>query len=189
MADMKFSCSECGQHFSCGESWAGHQLECPTCHSFIMVPRVRAPSAAPVPAVPAGNAPKATGPKLPTGAAQTPRSTAHAPAPINLYRPPPPRSDSGLLKYGLLLVVVAALGGAGYFYGLPLLTGALEKEPGASPPAGAAASQSKGGRPGPMGEVNEAMDVSDALDGGSSPRPRPVSTTNTAARPRPAAPR
>jgi hypothetical protein len=184
MADMRFSCPECGQHFSCAKAWAGHQLECPTCQKIITVPNLASRSAPAPPPVPASETAKASGPKLPAGAAHSPRSTAHAPAPTARHKPLPPRSDNSLLKYGLVLVLVAALGGIGYFYGLPLITSALEREPATNPPAGAGAAASQGGarRPGPLGDVNEAMDVSDALDGGSSPRPRPAPVTNTPSR-------
>ena len=102
--------------------------------------------------------------------------------------PGPTRGDNALLKYGIILVVVAALAGVGYFYGLPLLTNALQQEPPSKP---ASTSQGSGAGGGPLGEMNGAMDVSETLDGGSSssPRSRPVPGTNNAARPQPAAPR
>jgi DNA-directed RNA polymerase subunit RPC12/RpoP len=189
MADMKFSCPQCGQHISCGEPWAGHQIQCPGCHSHILVPQVQAPSAPPPASVPAREASKTTGPKLTYGATQVPRSTAPAPVSARRFTPGPPRSDNALLKYGVLLVVVVVLAGVGYFYGLPLLTNVLQPGPDAKSSTGAKTSQSGGAGGGPMGEVNGAMDVSETLDGGSSPKSRPSPATNNTVRPRSAAPR
>ncbi len=183
MADMKFSCPHCGQHISCGEVWAGIQTQCPACHNSIVVPQSQA-RAMPAPAPPT---PKAAGPKLSAGVTQVARSSTPAPPSAMRSMSPPPRSDNSLLKYSLLFVVLAALGAAGYFYGLPLLTNTLQKETGAEPPATATTAPSGGNRGGPLGEVNEAMDASDALDGSSSAKPPARPATNNAARPRPAA--
>jgi hypothetical protein len=90
------------------------------------------------------------------------------------------------LKYGALLAVIAALAVFGYFYGLPLLTGALQQEPNAKPAAGAKPSPAGGAMGGPMGEVNDAMDVSETLDAGSSAKTHRAPSTNNAARPLPA---
>jgi len=182
MAEMKFSCPECGQHIAYGEPWAGRQIQCPTCHSNIVVPQLEARS---TPPVAAGSIPEsAKSAKLSAGVTQVPRSTAHAPAATPKSTPRPPRSENPLLKYAVLVVVIAALGWVGYFYGLPLLTSASQEDSNAKPPAGAKTSQSAGGRRGPMGEVNEAMDVSEALDAGSSAKARPVATTNATAHPK-----
>ena len=185
MTDIKFSCPQCGQHISCDEPWAGRQIECPVCHSNIVVPQVQAPSEVPVATVPSRGSSKAAGARLAPGVTQVPRPTARPLAPARKSTPRPPRSENSLLKYGVLVVVVAALGGVGYFYGLPLLTNALQKDPNANPPTGTRNSQTGGSRGGPMGEVNDAMDVSEALDGGSSARTRPVPPTNSTARPQP----
>jgi hypothetical protein len=180
---MKFSCPSCGQHISADEAWGGHQIECPACHNSLVVPQVHtAPTPAPAPVPPEEN-PKAAGAKLAAGVTQVARSTAHAPAPIKRNIPRPPRGDNALLKYGVLAAVVVVLGGVGYFYGLPLITGALKGSDVGAPISGGAVG-------GPMGSVNEAMDASETLDGGSSssPRRRPPAATNNAARPKPAAP-
>ncbi len=103
--------------------------------------------------------------------------------------PRQPRSNNSLLGYAILVVVIAAVAGVGYFYGLPVLKDALQQAPGSGPPAGTGTSQTGGGGAGPMGQVNEAMDISEALDGGSSPKTRPVSVTNRNARPQPNTPR
>jgi len=188
MADMKFSCPQCGQHIAYGEPWAGHQIQCPACHSHIVVPQIHGPSALSPGSGPSRESSGTAGPKLAAGATQVPRSTAHAPAPARKLAPHPPRSENSLLKYGVLLTVVAVLVGVGYFYGLPLLTNVLQPEPNAKPSAGAKTSQASGAMGGPMGEVNAAMDVSETLDGGSSPKAHPAPATNNTARSRPATP-
>ena len=182
---MKFSCPQCGQHISCDDAWAGHQIACPACQNNLVVPQIQAGSPPPQPSVPKQDSSKAAAPKLAAGATQVPRSTAHAPAAVRRAMPRPPRSENALLKYGVLLVVVVALAGIGYFYGLPLLTHALQPEPSSKPASGATTSQSSGAGGGPLGEVNGAMDVSETLDGGSSssPKSRPAPGTNNVARP------
>lgn len=187
MADMKFSCPQCSQHIECNEAWAGHQIECPACHSSIVVPQIQRPRAFSDAALPLTEPPKPAAAKLAPGVTQVPRSTAHAPAPVKKFIPQHHGSDNSLLKYGVMIAVIAVLAGAGYFYGLPLITGALQQEPAANSPGGAKASQSGGTMGGPMGEVNGAMDVSETLDAGSSSaKNHPAPSTNNAARPRPA---
>jgi DNA-directed RNA polymerase subunit RPC12/RpoP len=189
MADLKFSCPQCGQHIGYGEAWAGVQIECPACHSSIIVPQVQRPPAASAASIPVSGPAKAAGAKLAPGITQVPRSTAHAPAPVKKFIPQHRGGDNSLLKYSVMAVVVAALAGAGYFYGLPLITGALQQEPAANPPAAAKSSQTGGTMGGPMGDVSGAMDVSETLDAGSSSsKASPDKSTNNAARPRPAKP-
>jgi hypothetical protein len=80
-----------------------------------------------------------------------------------------------------MVVVLAAVAGVGYFYGLPLINGALQQEPAAKSPGNSKASES-GTVGGPMGDVGGAMDVSEALDSGSSgTKRRQVAATNNAA--------
>jgi DNA-directed RNA polymerase subunit RPC12/RpoP len=38
MADMKFSCSHCGQDIECDELWSGREIQCPTCQGQLVVP-------------------------------------------------------------------------------------------------------------------------------------------------------
>jgi len=189
MADMKFSCPQCGQHISYGETWAGHQIQCPACHSNISVPQVQMPSVAIPPSILPREVPKVAGPKLSAGATQAPRSTAPGPVSKRKFTSYPARRQSPLLKYAVLLAVVAALGGVGYFYGLPWLTNALQQEPNAKLPEAAKTSETGSARGGPLREVNGAMDVSEALDSGSSPKTRPAPATNNSAHPQPAVPR
>ena len=189
MADMKFSCPHCGQHIGYNEGWAGHQIECPACQSAIIVPHIRTPLPSTAASVPASEPAKTAGAKLAAGVTQVARSTGHTPTPIKRTVPRPPRGDNALLKYSVIVVVIGVLGVAGYFYGLPLISGAWQSAPAGNSSGGAKGSQSGGAMGGPLGEVNGAMDVSETLDGGSSStKSRPVAATNNTARPRPARP-
>ena len=188
MADIKFSCPQCSQHITCDEPWAGHQIECPACHHNITVPHAQGPSVAIPQSVLTREVSKAEGPKLAAGATQVARSTAHGPSPQRQFTPRRPRSNSSLLGYAILIVVIAAVAWVGYFYVFPMLKDALQQAPSSGPPASAGTSQNGGSRGGPMGGVNDAMDVSETLDGGSSPKTRPVPSTNNTARPQPTSP-
>lgn len=181
MSDIKFSCPQCGQHIACGAEWAGHTLECPSCHSSMLVPQ--APAAAPQPSATV-ESPKQPSPgaRLASGAARSP-SPKPQPAPARRQVPPPPSGDNSLLKYGFLLLVVLILGGLVYYYVVPQIGKALE--PSANTPGTSEAGSRRGG---PLGEVNDAMDVSETLDGGSSSRRPQQPATNNPVRPRPAAP-
>src|SRR5215475_15360773 len=119
MADMKFSCPQCGQHFSCGEAWADHQIQCPTCHVTLTVPRPEVPSKPATLPAPTREAYQITEPKLSAGATQVPRSAAPGPVPQRKVPLRIPQGNSAVVKYAIVLAVVAALGGAGYFYAVP----------------------------------------------------------------------
>jgi hypothetical protein len=191
MAEIKFSCPHCNQHISCDEPWAGHQIQCPACQNNIAVPQGQAPITSAAAPAPASESSKPAGMKLSAGATQVTRHSAPTPATTRKFTPRPRKSENSLLKYGLLAVVVAVLAGIGYFYGLPLLNRDSQKEQNGKVPGDTKTSQTSSGGGGPLGEVNGAMDVSDALDGGSSsprPKPRPAPATNNAARPRLGAP-
>ena len=173
MAEIKFSCPQCGQHISGNEQWSGRQIQCPACATTLTVPGALPPPAAsaPVPRSLVPQPPVSQGPKISAGVTQVARSTAPGPMPSRQLAARPPKSESPLLKYAIYAIVLAALGGAGYLYVPSLLSkiqGSADSKPTEAAPA------SNGGRAGPLGEVNEAMDVSDALDGGSSSAPRPA---------------
>ena len=173
MAEIKFSCPQCGQHISGNEQWSGHQIQCPTCATTLTVPGAPPPraAAAPVPQSLAPQPPVSHGAKLSAGATQVARSTAPGPTPLRQPVARPPRNQSPLLKYVGYAVVLAVLGGAGYMF-LPSLLSKIQDSVN-SKPAQTAPAASSGGS-GPLGEVNGAMDVSDTLDGGSSSQPRPA---------------
>jgi hypothetical protein len=182
---MKFSCPHCGQHISCDELWSGHQIQCPACQNSLIVPhRQPPPSAAasgPKPLV--SQPPAPSRPKLSGGSTQVARSTP--PGGLPRRQPParPPKTGNPVLKFAVTAVVLTVVGVAAYSYLPGLLTHV--QEAGTSKPA-APANASSGGGAGPLGEVDAAMDVSDALDGGSPPRrPAAPATQPAASRPSP----
>jgi hypothetical protein len=158
MSEIKFACPQCGQHISGNEQWSGHQIQCPTCATTLTVPGAPPP-------------PASHGPKLSAGATQVTRSTAPGMIPNRQLAERPPRGNSPLLKYAVYAIVLAALGGAGYLY-VPSLLRKIQDTSNSKPTEAAPAPNSGGS--GPLGEVNGAMDVSDALDGGSASQPRPA---------------
>ena len=187
MAEIKFSCPQCGQHITGNEQWSGHQIQCPTCATTLTVPGAVPPpaAAAPVSKSLVPQPPVSQSPKLSAGATQVARSTAPGPTPLRQLAARPPRNSSPLLKYAVYAIVLAALGGAGYLY-LPSLLSKIQDSANSKPTQAAPASHSGGA--GPLGEVNGAMDVSDALAGGSSSQPRRATARQPAAAQTPTAP-
>lgn len=182
MPDIKFSCSQCGQHISCDESWAGHQLQCPACQANLIVPQAAAPAPtpAPSPSKPAAAPGPAGRPKLSAGATQVTRPTPTAGVAPRKSLARPPKGENLPLKYGALAVVLIVVGLLAYNY-LPGVLNQVQDAAGSKTTGSSTAAP--GGGLGPMGEVNGAMDVSDALDGNSSaaarPRPRRQPATNS----------
>jgi hypothetical protein len=175
MPEIKFTCSQCGQHISCDEAWAGHQLPCPACQNNLVVPSIQTnptPARAPAPAIDTASAGR---PKLSAGVTQVARAAPAGPAPQR-RAVRPPKTTNPAIKFALSAVVLASIGVAALVYVPGLLKQAGEA--GSSHPTGTGASTGTG----PLGEVNGAMDVSDALDGSTPSRPRP----NPARRPTPA---
>jgi hypothetical protein len=187
MAEIKFSCPQCGQHISGNEQWSGHQIQCPTCATTLTVPQALPPpvAVAPVPKPLVPQPPVSHGHKLSAGATQVARSTAPGTIPLRQLPSRPPRNKSPLLKYVVYAIVLAALGGAGYLF-LPSLLSKLQDTANSKPTQ--AAPVSNGSGVGPLGEVNGAMDVSDALEGGSSSTPRPATARQPVAAQTPTAP-
>jgi hypothetical protein len=183
MAEIKFSCPRCGQHISGNEQWSGRQIQCPICATSLTVPGALPPQtpAAPAPESLVPQPPASSGPRLSAGATQVTRAPAPGAIPIRQLAERPPKRENPWLKYAAYALVLAALGGAGYIYGPSLLSkvqGGTD-----SKPIQVAPNPNAGGG-GALGDVNGAMDVSDALDssGSSAPRParaRPAATTQT----------
>jgi hypothetical protein len=173
MAEIKFSCPQCGQHISGNEHWSGRQIHCPTCATILTVPGALPPpvAAAPAPESLVPQPPGSLGPRLSAGATQVTRPPAPGAIPIRQLVERPPKRENPLLKYGVYALVLAALGGAGYIY-LPSLLNKAQDSPNPKPIQ--VAPNPNAGGAGPLGEVNGAMDVSDALDGGGSSAPRPA---------------
>ncbi len=74
MNDFRFSCPNCGQHFTGDASWSGRSLKCPTCQQHILVPpspgnAAAVPTPAPTPTVRPVRVPTVT---LPPGAPPAP---------------------------------------------------------------------------------------------------------------------
>ena len=188
MAEIKFSCPQCGQHVSGNDQWAGHQIQCPACAATITVPQAAAASAAA--AAPAHQSlvpqpPASHGARLSAGATQVKRSATPGPMPSRPNPARPPRTNSPLLKYAVYAVVLAALGGAGYMV-VPSMISKIQDSANSKPTQAEPASS--GGGAGSLGEVNGAMDVSDAMEGGSSSRTRPATARKPGAAQTPAAP-
>jgi hypothetical protein len=150
VADIKLSCSNCGQHISCDEAWAGHQIQCPACQQTIEVARAQPTASAPaqqskslVPEVP-----PTTRPKLSAGVTQVARSTAPAMPTQQRRTPRPPKTSNPALKYAGIAVVLLVLGIAAAKY-VPVLlneTGETGTSKASSPPS------APGGRAGgPLG--------------------------------------
>lgn len=76
MADLKFTCSHCGQDIECDELWTGHEIQCPTCQGQLVVPPK--PDAPPHAALAAA---KPNQPRLSIGQSQAQRSSAPPPPP------------------------------------------------------------------------------------------------------------
>ena len=180
MAEIKFSCPQCGQHISGNEQWSGRQIQCPVCATSLTVPGAlpRPTAAAPAPESLVPQPPTSHGPRLSAGATQVTRAPAPGAIPIRQLAERPPKRESHLLKYAVYAIVLAALGGAGYIYLPSLLNKAQDSTN--SKPIHVAPNPNAGGG-GPLGEVNGAMDVSDALDGGGSSAPRPARARPAAA--------
>jgi hypothetical protein len=187
MAEIKFSCPQCGQHIAGNEQWSGLQIQCPTCATTLTVPGALPPPAAtaPVPKSLVPQPPVSHGPKLSAGATQVPRSTPPGAIPPRQPAARPPRTKSRLPQYVAYAVVLAALGGAGYIF-VPSWLSKIQDRENSKPPQAAPASRAGGA--GPLGEVNGAMDISDTLDGGSSSTPRPAAARPPAVAPTPTAP-
>ena len=187
MAEIKFSCPQCGQHISGNENWSGYRIQCPNCSTTLTVPgALRAPATvAPVAQSLVPQPPASHGPRLSAGATQVARSTAPGSIPIRQLAERPPRRNSPLLKYAVYAIVLVALGGAGYLY-LPGLLSKIQDNANSKPTQAAPAPNSGGA--GPLGEVNGAMDISDTLDGGSSSPRRPATTRPPVAAQTPKAP-
>ena len=174
MADLKFSCPECGQHISCDGQWSDHPIQCPACQKTITVPQAHSapPPVSPGPPTLVPQPPISSRTKLSAGLTQVARSTPVAGVPQKRSVARPPRTSNPALKYAAIAVVLVAVGGAAFVY-LPGLLNQVQEIGTSKTPA--PATTTGGGGVGPMGEVNGAMDVSDALDGGgSASKPRAV---------------
>jgi len=125
--------------------------------------------------------PRASGQYKLSAAASPPAASHPTPANVPRRQPRPPKTGNPVLKYAVIGALLLVVVGAGYRY-LPGLLNQVQETGTSKAPAGSPA----GGGTGPLGEVNGAMDVSDALDGGSASKPRPGTPKHAAAVQRPA---
>jgi hypothetical protein len=141
MADVKFTCTHCGQEIECDELWCERQIECPTCKKELTVPpKADAPPHASLAAAKPGQA------KLSIGQSRHQRSAAPPPPPPQevLMQQKLAQAQTGqtgsAMKWVKIGVVVIVLGVAGYF-GYPFGRDWLAKRSEAAKAASAAATQ------------------------------------------------
>jgi hypothetical protein len=140
MADIKFSCPNCGQAMEAHEQWGGEQTQCPTCKKEFAIPKPAAPprKSSPLPTVPAPAAHSAPEPKPsymapppPAPPAETKLKFAAHAVPERTAAPAPPtrfataknptgaavrsKKSGGLMKALISVVVVVIFGAGGYF--------------------------------------------------------------------------
>ena len=127
MADLRFTCSHCGQEIECDELWSGHEIKCPTCQTELTVPpKPDAPPHANLASAKQGQ------PRLSIGQSRTERSAAPPPPPPQMATLQQQLNEARLAKKGnpmkwvTISVVVIALGVGGYF-GYPYLRDWLAK--------------------------------------------------------------
>lgn len=119
MADIIFDCPACKQPVQADDAWAGQEIQCPLCHAPMIVPG--APPTAhelhytgkQLVEVPKEN-------KLKAGATQTARSSAGSGAVIRNFQKPVAKKQNPVVKYGVTVLVLAALGIGGWL-GWPYL--------------------------------------------------------------------
>jgi hypothetical protein len=116
MADLKITCSHCGQDIQCDELWCGHEIQCPTCQGQFVVPPK--PEAAPHANLAAA---KPGQPRLSIGQSHTAHSTTpKATAPqVAAYEQQLKQARAGKKgsgkKWLTIGAVVVILGVGGYF--------------------------------------------------------------------------
>ena len=187
MADIKFSCAQCGQHISCDEQWSGQQIQCPICQNNLVVPHIHPPPAAAAPAATpqAPEPPAPSRPKLAQGLPQAARSAPPGTSPQRQRVVRSPKTGNPPLRFAIIAVVLGLVVWAGFVYVPGLLNQAQEMGTSLAPTP---ASGSAAGGAGPLGEVNGAMDISDTLGGSSPSRPRAGAARPPAVAPPPATP-
>src|ERR1019366_4025483 len=141
MADIKFTCTHCGQEIECDELWCERQIECPTCKKELTVPpKPDAPPHASLADAKPGQA------KLSIGQSRHQRSAAPPPPPPQevLMQQKLAQAKTGqkgnAMKWVTPIIIVVVLGVASYFCS-PLGGNWLAKRSEAAKPASAAATQ------------------------------------------------
>ena len=125
MADIKFSCPHCKQDIQCDELWGSHTIQCPMCKGEMVVPQSQ-PAPAPLApvrssiatAAEVGNplVPKPPAEsKLSAGKTQVARSSTPTGVPQRSFQQPKKKGTNPLIKYAIIGVSLAVIGGGGYF--------------------------------------------------------------------------
>lgn len=141
MADLKFTCSHCGQDIECDELWSGHQIECPTCKKELTVPpKPEAPPHANLASAKAGQ------PRLSIGQSRNDRSAAPPPPPPQMATLQQQLNQAKLAKKGnpmkWVIAGVAVIGfGVAGFFGYGYVSEMLAKRSEAAKQASIAATQ------------------------------------------------
>jgi hypothetical protein len=133
MAELKFDCPSCKQPIACDELWGGHQIQCPSCNNELTVPQKHGGAAPTQIVVPSSLVPKPPEEpaKLSIGRSQHQPSTTPglSAAQATVFRkppPPPPKGKGPLVKLGITVGILLALG-AGAYFGYPAFKDWQEK--------------------------------------------------------------
>ncbi len=179
MAEFKFPCPRCGQKIQCDELWSGHQIQCPSCQTNLVVPQNPAAEAPP----PVAPSPPAPAPRLSIGQSKLQASAPPAQSPPRTTLPRRPLAPAKaakaagttkLLKIGAVIIVVAV----GGYFGFGLVSSWQEK---ANAKRRDTEKQADGGQVGHIGDLYNVLDATDpdgrgaARSRASAPRTTPAS--------------
>jgi len=125
MADIKFNCPHCKQDIQCDELWCGHNIQCPICQGEMAVPQKEAAPPAAAHGTPSiataaeRNNPLVPKPpavsKLSAGKTQVARSSTPTGIPQRQFQTAGRKGPNPMVKYAIIGVSVAVIGGGGYF--------------------------------------------------------------------------
>ena len=117
MPEIVFDCPACKQAVQADDAWAGQEIQCPLCHSPMIVPG-GAPAQPHYTGKGLVDVPKET--KLSAGATQVARSTTGGGPVIRNFQAPKTKKQNPIIKYATTAIVLAALAAGGWF-GWPYL--------------------------------------------------------------------
>ncbi|HEX5221753.1 MAG TPA: hypothetical protein VFZ59_19465, partial [Verrucomicrobiae bacterium] len=118
MAEIIFDCPSCKQAVQADDAWAGQEIQCPRCHSPMIVPGGATKEEPHYTGKGLVDVPKET--KLSAGATQVARSTTGGGPVIRNFQAPTGRKQNPIIKYAATAVVLVALAAGGWF-GWPYL--------------------------------------------------------------------